>query len=72
MIEEMFMKKIGKTGVNAEYMGLITSKNFLEVLARLLIIFEDTKMLYFDYPNPSIVDTMKRDTNVATGMIRVK
>jgi|LauGreDrversion4_2_1035121.scaffolds.fasta_scaffold04578_7 hypothetical protein len=40
-------------------------------MARLMIIFEDTKIIYFDYPNPSIIDTNKRNTLV-TGIIRQK
>jgi hypothetical protein len=36
-----------------------------------MIIFEDTKILYFDYPNPSIIETNKRNT-IVTGMIKTK
>lgn len=41
------------------------------MLARLMIIFEDTKILYFDYPNPLLIETNKRTTQV-TLMIRTK
>jgi hypothetical protein len=41
------------------------------MMARLLIIFDDIKMIYFDYPSPLVVDTNKRNT-IVTGMIRQK
>lgn len=40
------------------------------MMARLMIIFEDTKILYFDYPNPHIIETNKRNTMMMTTMIR--
>jgi hypothetical protein len=42
-----------------------------ELMARLIVVFEDTKMLYFDYPNPLIIETNKRNT-MLTGIIRFK
>ena len=34
-----------------------------------MIVFEDTRMLYFDYPNPAIVETNKRNT-IVTNPVR--
>lgn len=42
------------------------------MIARLLIIFEDTKILYFDYPNISIIEPSKINTTMLTGIIRTK
>ncbi len=50
---------------------LLHNESFYQCLARLLIIFEDINMLYFDFPNPIVVDTNKRNT-VVTCMIRQK
>lgn len=66
LLEEIFMRKIfhssrGKDALECE--------KFYETLARLMIIFEDTKMLYFDQPNPNIIDTNKNSSNV-TGILR--
>jgi hypothetical protein len=37
-----------------------------------MIIFDDTRgLLYFDYPNPNIIETNKRNT-IVTGIIRTK
>lgn len=42
------------------------------MIARLMIIFEDTKILYFDYPNLSIIEPSKISTTMVTGIIRTK
>jgi hypothetical protein len=69
MMEELVMKKLsGTTGASRE-VAILRCEGFYEVMARLLIIFDDIKMMYFDYPSPTVVDTNKRNT-IVTGMIR--
>jgi hypothetical protein len=71
MMEELVMKKLGgntATNRNGE-VAILRCEGFYEMMARLLIIFDDIKMMYFDYPSPTVVDTNKRNT-IVTGMIR--
>jgi hypothetical protein len=69
LMEELVMKKLGgSTGASRE-VAILRCEGFYEVMARLLIIFDDIKMMYFDYPSPTVVDTNKRNT-IVTGMIR--
>lgn len=38
-------------------------------MSRLIVIFEHTKILYFDYPNPQVIECNRRNT-VAPGMLK--
>lgn len=72
MMEELVMKKLGNTASNRNgEVAILRCEGFYEMMARLLIIFDDIKMMYFDYPSPTVVDTNKRNT-IVTGMIRQK
>jgi hypothetical protein len=69
-IEEIVMKKLANTASNRNgEISLLRCEGFYEMMARLLIIFDDIRMMYFDYPSPTVVDTNKRNT-IVTGMIR--
>lgn len=70
VIEEIVMKKLAaQNNTSSNEVSILYCEKFYQVLARLLIIFEDTKMLYFDFPNPMVIDNNKRNT-IVTGMIR--
>jgi hypothetical protein len=72
ILEEMIMKKfVSNAHSRNGDVAILHCEKFYEMMARLMIIFDDIKMLYFDYPSPMVVDTNKRNT-IVTGMIRQK
>ena len=72
VLEELIMKKFASTSPNRNGdVAILHCEKFYEMMARLMIVFDDIKMLYFDYPSPLVVDTNKRNT-IVTGMIRQK
>lgn len=64
------MKKFGNHD-HGQCQRFLECEQLYEVMARLMIIFEDTKMIYFDYPNPQIIDSNKRNT-IVTGIFKTK
>lgn len=66
----MIMKKLaGQSSSRNGDVSILHKEGFYQMMARMLIIFDDVKMMYFDYPSPMVVDTNKRNT-IVTGIIR--
>ena len=67
VIEEITMKKLAlQDGAN-----ILQNEMLYEMISRLIVIFEHTKIIYFDHPNPQVIECNRRNT-VVPGMLKHK